>query len=104
MNKILLSILFLVSVNATAGWSTSSGVVTKAYSNHGSHVIRTTITDDVCPPGHFWWPADDSDAKDMFALALAAFMAGKKVSVVYDKSALSCAHGDSAKITHMVIQ
>ena len=92
-----------MSTSATAGWSTSSGEVTKVYSHNGAHVIRTTLTDNVCTPGAFWWPADDSDAKDMFALALAALTSGKNIQVVYSDNDLDCRHGDSTKITHMVI-
>jgi len=104
MRKTIISLLLAgVSTSAMAGWSTSSGEVTRVYSHNGAHVIRTTLTDDVCTPGAFWWPADDSDAKDMFALALAALTAGKKVQVVYADNNLDCQHGGSTKITHMVI-
>ncbi len=103
MKKILITVLLLCSANALAGWSTSAGKVTRVYSHNGAHVIRTTIIDAVCSPGSFWWPADDADAKDMFALALSAFMAGKNITVVYDSGNLNCQHGNSAKITHMSI-
>ena len=102
MKRILCLVLIMFSSSLCAGWS-STGLVERVYSHNGSHVIRTTLTDNVCTPGHLWWPADDSDAGDMFALALAALTAGKEVQVVYDTADLSCQHGDSAKITHMAI-
>ena len=104
MNKhlLVLCILFF-STSSNAGWSTSSGEVLQVYSHNGAHVIRTTLTDNVCNAGAFWWPADDSDAKDMFSLALSALMAGKKIKVVYDPNNLECKHGNSVKITHMVL-
>jgi len=93
----------VLSTPVLAQWSTASGEVTSVYSHDGAHVIRTTITDNVCTPGGFWWPADDSDANDMFSLALAALMAGKKVKVVYDPNNLNCLYGGSTKVTHLVI-
>jgi hypothetical protein len=99
----ILAMSLLYSTNSFAGWSTSAGEVTKVYSHDGAHVIRTAITDDVCNAGSFWWPADDSDANDMFSLALAALMSGKNIQVVYDESDLNCNHGNSAKITHMAV-
>jgi hypothetical protein len=104
MKKHLWIIVLIMSAgNVFAGWATSSGEVTRVYSHNGSHVIRTTLTDNVCNAGNFWWPADDSDAKDMFALALSALMSDKKITVVYDPGNLDCKHGNSAKITHMSI-
>ena len=104
MKKLLVvAILTMFSSSSFAGWSTTLGEVNRVYSHDGAHVIRTTITDDVCAPGAFWWPADDSDAKDMFALAMAALMSGKKIQVVYSESNLDCQHGNSAKITHMAL-
>jgi hypothetical protein len=100
---IILAFVVLLSLNANADWSASAGEVTRVYSHNGSHVIRTTITDQVCGAGNFWWPANDEDAKDMFSIALAALMAGKKIMVVYDTSDLQCNHGNSAKITHMSV-
>ncbi len=104
MNKstaLILSILF--SLNAYANWSSSTGEVINVYSHDGSHVIRTTHTDNICGVGAFWWPADDPDAKDMFSLALAALMSGKKIAVVYSDTDPDCKYGNSAKITHMRI-
>ena len=101
----LLFLLTLISLTSYAGWSTSSGEVTKVYSHNGAHIIQTTLTDNICNAGMFWWPADSSDAKDMFSLALSAFMAGKKIQVVYDPNNPECVagYGGSTKITHMVI-
>lgn len=102
-NILSVVILFLFSASAYAGWSASTGEVSRVYSHNGAHVIRTAITDNVCNAGAFWWPADDSDAKEMFSLALAALMSGKEINVVYNPNDLDCQHGGSAKITHMVI-
>jgi hypothetical protein len=104
MKVIIVFILIMNSAAAIAGWSSSTGTVTNVYSHNGSHVIRTTLTDNVCSAGAFWWPADDPDAKDMFALALAALMSDKKISVVYSDSNPDCQHGNSAKITHMLLR
>jgi len=100
---IILAVSLLYSTSSFAGWSTSTGEVTRVYSHNGAHVIRTTITDKVCTAGSFWWSADDSDAKDMFSLAMAALMSGKKIQVVYADNDLDCRHGNSAKITHMAL-
>lgn len=102
-NKLLVLITFL-SINVHAGWTTSSGKVLSVYSHNGNHVIRTTLTDSVCQPGNYWWPKTDGDAQDMFSLALTAFVAGKEIRVQYDSSDLDCQYGNSAKVTHMVIQ
>ncbi|MCW8827174.1 MAG: hypothetical protein OQK78_12210, partial [Gammaproteobacteria bacterium] len=92
MNKIIISLLlFLVAEISFAGWSRTTGEVTRVYSHNGAHVIRTTIEDDVCTLGNFWWPADDPDAKDMLSISLAALMSGKKINVVYNPSNLNCA-------------
>ncbi len=96
-------IALLLSTSSYAGWSTSSGEVTRVYSHNGAHVIRTSLTDNACTAGHFWWPTDDTDAKDMFSLALSALMSGKKIQVLFDPNSLDCRHGGSAKITHMGI-
>ena len=102
--KNLLLLMMIIPSFALAGWSTTGGEVTSVYSHNGAHVIRTTLTDNVCAPGAFWWPTgDDSDAKDMFSLALTALVSGKTIRVVYDPNNLDCQHGSSAKITHMVI-
>ena len=100
---ILLICLILFTGISHADWSTSSGEVTSVYSHDGAHVIRTTLTDGSCEAGNYWWPADDPDAKDMFSLALAALMSGKNIAVVYSDANPDCAHGNSAKITHMRI-
>lgn len=100
-HMITVILLMLFSKNGFSGWSLSSGVVTRVYSHYGAHVIRTSLTDNVCTPGGFWWPADSPDAKDMFALATSALLADKKIQVVYNPDALDCQYGGSAKITHM---
>jgi len=91
----------LYSTVSFGGWSASTGEVTRVYSHNGSHVIRTTITDTICNAGSFWWPTDDSDATDMFSLAIAALASGKLIQVHYADTNLDCQHGNSTKITHM---
>lgn len=73
---------------------TALGTVTAMYSHNGSHIIETSIADAACgSAGKFWWPTSDSDAKDMFALALSAYIAGKRIRVVHDPAATSCNSG-----------
>lgn len=95
--------LFLMLIPSLAfAWS-GTGEVTAVYSHAGDHVIRSTIASNACSSGAFWWPADGADAKDMFSLALTALVSGKKISVVYNSNDSECRHGNSAKISHMVI-
>jgi hypothetical protein len=85
---------------ASADW-TGTGEVTKVWSHEGYHFIQTTIADNPCgTAGKFWWPASDPDAKDMFAMSLAAVAAGKFVSVNYSGS--TCSNGGQL-VTHMMI-
>lgn len=96
--------LMCLPLKTLAGWSALSGEVMTLYSHAGSHVVRTTLSDGPCGKGSFWWPTDNSDAKDMFALALASLMSGKKIGVVFDESKPDCRHGGSARITHMYLK
>ncbi len=68
--------LLLTLIPSLAFAWTGAGEVTAVYSHGGDHVIRTSITGNVCSPGAFWWPAGDenADAKDMFSLALTALV------------------------------
>ncbi|MCU7829558.1 MAG: hypothetical protein KZQ85_10870 [Candidatus Thiodiazotropha sp. (ex Myrtea sp. 'scaly one' KF741663)] len=67
--------------------------------------MYTTIPDAVCnSSGKYWWPTDDPDAKDMYSMALAAFMGGKEVNVVYDENNPECLYDSIAKATHMRIR
>lgn len=98
----LMSILPAVSFSAQT-W-TALGTVTAVYSHNGQHVIETNIVDAPCgTAGKFWWPTSDSDAKDMFALALSAYVAGKRIRVVHDPAATSCSSGGNLA-TFMGIQ
>lgn len=84
-------------------WTVTSGMVTAVYSHDGTHFIQTTIADAACgAAGRFWWSTSDSDAKDMFALALSAFLAGKQVRVVQDSVVPSCSNSGNLA-THVVI-
>ncbi|WP_444939937.1 hypothetical protein ACJJI3_12535 [Microbulbifer sp. ZKSA004] len=100
---IVVSVLFL-SKNTYAGWTTE-GVVEQVISHNGLHLIHTTISDTTCAStGKFWWPADDSDAKDMLSIALAALMSGKKVTLVHDTDTPDCRLDNFNKATHMSIK
>lgn len=94
----------LPSASFGAGtWTVGTGSVTAVYSHEGTHFIQTTIGDAACgSAGRFWWLTSDSDAKDMFALALSAFLAGKQVRVVQDGAAPNCSNGGNLA-THLVI-
>lgn len=86
-----------------ATWTVTTGMVTAVYSHDGTHFIQTTIADAACgSAGRFWWSTSDSDAKDMFALALSAFLAGKQVRVVQDSAAPNC-NSSGNLATHLVI-
>jgi hypothetical protein len=85
-------------------WTTATGNVTKIYSHEGRHFIKTGIADAPCGiAGYFWWPTSDIDAKDMFALALSAYLAGKRVRVVHDSAASNCDNGGNLA-THLAIE
>lgn len=88
---------------ASSNWSATLGSVTQVYSHDSVYFVNSTISDGPCgSPGKFWWPISDPDAKDMYAMALAAFIAGKKIRVVYNYASPNCSSG-GALITHMVI-
>jgi hypothetical protein len=101
----LLWLLALLPMGSFAApeWSTTTGTVSAVYSHNGFHVVQTSIADAPCgTAGAFWWPTGDSDAKDMFALALAAHLAGKRIRVVHDAAAPSCSNGGNLA-TYMLI-
>lgn len=82
------------SISSGADTWTNLGTITAIYSHNGSHIVETTITDGPCgSAGKFWWPTLDTDAKDMFAMALSAFVAGKRIRVVHDPATLNCSNG-----------
>lgn len=89
-------------IAALAGW-TAFGTVSSVYSHDGYYVVRTSLSDNPCgTPGMFWWPATDSDAKDMFAMAMTALVTDKMIAVVHDASTPNCSwNGQLA--THIVI-
>lgn len=83
--------ILVIPTSATANTWTSPGNVTRLYSHNGRHFVETTIPDDSCGvAGKFWWLATDSDAKDMFALALTAYVSGARIQVNYDDVLPSC--------------
>lgn len=73
-------VLLIMSSGAFAGWTSEYGTIEEVISHNGYHLIKTNIPSVTCGGnGNFWWPANDPDAKDMLAIALAAFMSGKKL-------------------------
>lgn len=104
LTTIILSTFTSVSY---AGWS-GKGNVEVVTSHNGVHLIDTTIADGMCGgeagKGKFYWKAEDADAKDMLALALAAFMGGKKVAVVYNESEAECMMTNFTQASHLSIR
>jgi hypothetical protein len=97
------SVLQPCGVFGTPAWTAGSGNVSAVYSHNGVHFIQTSIADAPCgTAGMFWWPTSDPDAKDMFALALSAYLAGKRLRVVHDLAAPSCSSGANLA-THVLI-
>jgi hypothetical protein len=93
-------VFLLQSQTASSAW-TPTGFVTNVWSHNGYHIIDTTITDNLCGmAGRFWWLASDAEAKEMFALAVAALASDKQISVGYDGT--SCLL-DGQLVTHMRI-
>jgi len=101
--SILVVILSVFSFHSIAGWS-ESGKITMVTSHNGMHVIKTTIEDATCDGiGGFWWPADDADAADMLAIALAALVAQKEVRLVHNTETPECMFNALNKATHLQI-
>ena len=100
MKYALLTLTLLISTNCYAVWSNRSTVV-EIYSYNGKHFVETNISNNPCgAAGKFWWSADDSDAKEMFSLALSAFMTGKKIRVIFNELTPNC-DISGAEATHM---
>lgn len=94
-----------LTFSANAGWTNSQGKVVEVMSHNGIHIIYTTLTDETCSGnGKFWWPKDDPDSDDMYSMALAAFMGGKEIMVVYSPDNPECINNSIAKATHMRIR
>jgi hypothetical protein len=90
-----------VPFEARADWS-GIGTVSQIYSHNGYHFIITTIPDAPCGvAGRFWWPTNDPDAKDLFAMAMTALVADKVIQVYYN--GISCESAGFELVTHMVI-
>ncbi|MCW8091871.1 hypothetical protein [Alteromonas sp. ASW11-130] len=103
--KLYLIVFSLIySQYASSGWS-SYGEVTSVTSHNGLHLLHTTIQDSTCDGrGKFWWPTDDTDAKDMLSISLAALMSGKRVRLVHDNQNLQCRLGNQFNMaTHIEI-
>jgi hypothetical protein len=102
--KALCSVLVLAGASvANAQWS-ASGTVASVYSHDGYYFVSIDIANNPCgTPGKFWWPTTgDTDAKDMYAMALTALAADKPIAVVFDENAPNC-YINGARVTHMVI-
>ncbi|EAQ65508.1 hypothetical protein MED121_22592 [Marinomonas sp. MED121] len=103
-NKICFFTLFFSSLffsSQSLAW-TGTGEITEVYSHDGLHIINTTINGTPCSR-QFYWPTSDPDAKDMFTLALAAFMGGKTISVHYSSLSCNAGIGNAVLITHLKI-
>lgn len=105
IRKLVIGLSFSVFTSdaLSAGqWVGNTGEIESITSHNGDHIIQTTITDNVCgTEGKYWWKADDSDAKDMFALAMMAFASGKKLGVVRDPENTSECKWNGALVTHL---
>lgn len=104
MKKYIVSAIFalcsLFTLQATA-W-TSLGEVNDVISHNETYVIFTSIPDSSCSnPGAFYFSHTDPDAKDMFTIALAALMSGKKVKAIDSGVASECNGFGAAKLTHL---
>jgi hypothetical protein len=89
-----------ISPSVLSDWTLTGGV-TNVYSHDGYHFVQTAITDAPCgTPGKFLWPTSDPDAKDMFAIALAALVSGRPVRVYFFGT--NCSAGGQL-VTHMMI-
>lgn len=104
----ILAILFsALSFSAQLFAWTGAGEVKEIISHDGLHIINTTIADNPCSKPNlvsFYWPTSDPDAKDMFSLALSAFMSGNEISVHYSSANCHSGIGNAALITHLKIQ
>ena len=102
MKKVIIIILGIIPLYIHA-W-TANAEVTAIYSHNGKHIINIDVEDKQCGTvGKFWWSTDDSDAKDMFTLALTAYVSGKKVAVVYNETTPNC-FSNGSEATHLVIR
>lgn len=104
----LLGIFLLGFSNLAAAGQIFSGEgeVVDIMSNSTAIVLRTTMSESgACSnPGGFWWPISVPHSNNMFAIAVAALTANKKVVVIYNTSALNCNHGGSAEIISISIR
>ena len=101
--KLALIFILLIPSFAFAGWTSTSGKVTKIYSHDGLLLIDTDITDGACDiHGGFYWSTSDPDSQIMLSLALTSFSMGKKVVVVSDMTTPRCVT-DRALMTHLAL-
>jgi hypothetical protein len=89
--------------SAYGEWSSTAGTVRNIYSNNGTVLIDTNITDGPCGEGKgFWWPITDNDSDVMLSLVLSALSTEKRIKVVYTSSNPEC-FTNRAKITHLLL-
>ncbi len=96
--------VLLLANMSHAGWS-ASGTVSAVTSHNGFHLIATDIADGMCGQmGKFYWRTDDPDAKDMFSIALAAFISAKSIAVVYNSESAECILTNFTQASHISIK
>lgn len=75
------------TINA-GDWTTPAKVLSvEIYANTYMRIVTETTdnTSAVCASGNgmYWWPATDALSKETYSTALAAYTAGKRISVSY---------------------
>ncbi|MBN3573534.1 hypothetical protein [Vibrio neptunius] len=95
-----------ISETKSAGqWTTPSKVVSVQIHDNSIFAITTETTDNTsagCASsnGQYWWPSTDHLSKEIYSSALAAYAAGKRVSVIYtDECNLK-----SKRLTHLIVK
>ena len=92
--------MFLLPMVVNAQWSVL-GEVDYVFVHYDKYILITQIPENTCgSAGKYWWYMTDEGAKEMYAMALAATMSGKRIGVVYDANTPNCVYGGE-KITHM---
>lgn len=103
----LLAIAANSSIAATisaGAWTTSAKVISVG-SYDGTFRVETETTDNtsaVCASsnGAYWWWANDPVSKEIYSMALAAYVSGKKIKVTY----IDECNNSAKRIKYIVIQ
>lgn len=102
LSATLLSSTLIASEIQEGSWTNYAKVTSAELHDNATFRITTETTDITshsCASanGHYWWPATDVLAKEMYSTALTALASGKQVSVVFKNE---CNIG-SKRVTHM---